>query len=107
MTIPYQGLTFGAMLVVAVGTAIYYYFTNRNTPMFHQHVQAELHLPPLPGTSTRSRSNSEIEDSCSICLDRLRASSVKTLNCRHVFHEYCINPWIEGHGTCPICRRNV
>lgn len=23
---------------------------------------------------------------------------------QHIFHETCILPWLELHGTCPICR---
>lgn len=23
---------------------------------------------------------------------------------QHIFHENCIIPWLELHGTCPICR---
>ncbi len=45
---------------------------------------------------------------CSVCLEDLETSAIKTLECSHSFHSYCINEWIS-HNTncymCPICRR--
>lgn len=26
---------------------------------------------------------------------------------QHVYHETCIIPWLELHGTCPICRKSL
>ena len=52
-------------------------------------------------------------DVCSICLveygphaelnggDELDAAQ---LRCRHLFHQSCIDKWLQNHDTCPICR---
>lgn len=32
--------------------------------------------------------------------------SVRQLNCDHMYHEACIVPWLELHGTCPVCRKS-
>ncbi|CAH2000145.1 unnamed protein product [Acanthoscelides obtectus] len=45
---------------------------------------------------------------CSVCWeDFLTGESVRRLPCQHVYHEPCIRPWLELHGTCPICRQNL
>ena len=42
---------------------------------------------------------------CPICMDNTDTSSQKTLaSCGHKFHESCINRWIRGNPSCPICR---
>lgn len=45
---------------------------------------------------------------CSVCWeDFLFKEMVHQLPCLHVYHETCIKPWLELHGTCPICRQNL
>ncbi|XP_018564243.1 E3 ubiquitin-protein ligase RNF126-B isoform X3 [Anoplophora glabripennis] len=45
---------------------------------------------------------------CSVCWeDFLSKENVRQLPCLHIYHEPCIRPWLELHGTCPICRQNL
>ncbi|KAL3278239.1 hypothetical protein HHI36_013577 [Cryptolaemus montrouzieri] len=45
---------------------------------------------------------------CSVCWeDFILNEDVRQLPCTHVYHECCIRPWLELHGTCPICRQNL
>ena len=42
------------------------------------------------------------EAECAVCL---AANVVDTvLPCSHVFCRECIQPWVEQHGDCPMCR---
>ncbi|XP_052889233.1 E3 ubiquitin-protein ligase Iruka isoform X1 [Anopheles moucheti] len=45
---------------------------------------------------------------CSVCFeDFVVGESVRKLPCLHVYHDPCIIPWLELHGTCPICRNSL
>ncbi|XP_035896244.1 E3 ubiquitin-protein ligase RNF126-A [Anopheles stephensi] len=45
---------------------------------------------------------------CSVCFeDYVAGEPVRKLPCLHVYHEPCIIPWLELHGTCPICRSSL
>ncbi|KAK7862368.1 hypothetical protein R5R35_014389 [Gryllus longicercus] len=45
---------------------------------------------------------------CSVCWEDFRLDEpVRKLACEHVYHENCIVPWLELHGTCPICRKTL
>eukprot|EP00271_Cylindrocystis_brebissonii_P002526 TRINITY_DN1320_c0_g1_i1.p1 TRINITY_DN1320_c0_g1~~TRINITY_DN1320_c0_g1_i1.p1 ORF type:complete len:1067 (-),score=179.36 TRINITY_DN1320_c0_g1_i1:802-4002(-) len=42
---------------------------------------------------------------CAICLEGFAGGEVVVpFSCAHCFHEACIEPWAEQHGTCPCCR---
>ncbi|XP_072385655.1 E3 ubiquitin-protein ligase Iruka isoform X1 [Diabrotica undecimpunctata] len=45
---------------------------------------------------------------CSVCWEDFQLrENVRQLPCLHIYHEPCIRPWLELHGTCPICRQNL
>jgi len=45
---------------------------------------------------------------CAVCQDQFQLSEkVKQLPCKHNFHTPCIEPWLEMHDSCPICRMNL
>jgi hypothetical protein len=49
------------------------------------------------------------ENECPICLIDYSDDDHKQLECpgNHKFHEICINAWLTGRNTCPICRTDV
>jgi hypothetical protein len=53
--------------------------------------------------------NGNNADSCCICLDNFENEEMLALlpQCRHFFHINCIEIWLIGRLTCPICRRDV
>ncbi|XP_069956802.1 E3 ubiquitin-protein ligase TTC3 isoform X5 [Cherax quadricarinatus] len=60
-----------------------------------------------PGPEWKGPVNEEgmkAEESCSICLEALSASSTVPLQCQHVFHEKCIKDWLKRQSNCPNCR---
>uniref|UniRef100_A0A914EGN6 RING-type E3 ubiquitin transferase n=1 Tax=Acrobeloides nanus TaxID=290746 RepID=A0A914EGN6_9BILA len=45
---------------------------------------------------------------CTTCMEEFKPNeSVAVLDCQHIFHRPCIDPWLERHNTCPICRQEV
>ncbi len=47
-------------------------------------------------------------DDCVICLSKINNNDkVKILDCKHKFHEECINGWLEIDNTCPTCRFEI
>lgn len=43
---------------------------------------------------------------CCICLDNLENETIKILNCKHQFHEKCINEVKKKYKiVCPLCRK--
>ncbi len=44
-------------------------------------------------------------DQCVICLIDFRDNDVCCrLECKHMYHKECIEPWLRHNGHCPLCR---
>ncbi|XP_033226423.1 E3 ubiquitin-protein ligase RNF126 isoform X3 [Belonocnema kinseyi] len=71
--------------------------------------------PPLPKkqieeipTTAVSQIQVDSKLQCSVCWEDFQLSEpVKQLPCQHFYHAPCIIPWLELHGTCPICRQSL
>ncbi|KAK5650450.1 hypothetical protein RI129_001479 [Pyrocoelia pectoralis] len=106
----HPGWTFGVMLAVAIGTAIYYYFNNENPRL--NYVYEDPYHPSAPSLqsntqSPRRRNSNDFQKNCVICFDVLKADSSRRLSCGHKFHESCINRWLSVNNSCPICRKTL
>jgi hypothetical protein len=53
--------------------------------------------------------NTNNDQLCSICHDTIQQQSIcRRLNrCQHVFHQLCIDQWLNNNQTCPLCMQNV
>jgi len=57
-------------------------------------------IPTVLLTQEQKEKNS----GCCVCWEDLDGE-VRLLECGHCFHSDCIVPWLELHGTCPMCRK--
>ncbi|MBP7075222.1 MAG: ankyrin repeat domain-containing protein [Rhabdochlamydiaceae bacterium] len=57
----------------------------------------------------KSIQNSNIEDVCPICQDKMEGGLVShnVDKVQHIFHEGCLTPWLKNHPSCPVCRIKV
>ena len=50
-------------------------------------------------------------EDCSICLEKLydeeNNKEIISLDCNHLFHKECVDPWITRNRNCPLCKRNI
>jgi len=53
-------------------------------------------------------------DNCSICLDDLYSeddlesnNDIIELKCKHMFHKKCLDPWVNEHKKCPLCKCEI
>ncbi|XP_037951602.1 E3 ubiquitin-protein ligase Iruka [Teleopsis dalmanni] len=71
--------------------------------------------PPLPKEKINEIPKHEVTSDevdkkvqCSVCWEDFRlGETVRKLQCSHLYHENCIVPWLDLHGTCPICRKSL
>jgi len=48
------------------------------------------------------------EATCNICLSEYEGGNeIKLLLCMHKFHKDCIDPWLDEHNTCPVCKYKI
>ncbi|XP_078489283.1 putative E3 ubiquitin-protein ligase DTX3 [Ciona intestinalis] len=47
------------------------------------------------------------KEECKICLYDINSSKIKTLPCKHRFHETCVNTALKVNNLCPICKQAV
>ncbi|KQK06445.1 RING-H2 finger protein ATL43 [Brachypodium distachyon] len=46
---------------------------------------------------------------CSVCLGAFQLEETVRLLpvCLHLYHVECIDPWLDAHSTCPLCRSDT
>jgi hypothetical protein len=46
----------------------------------------------------------DVNEKCPICFIVLKSETIVKTNCGHVFHQSCIDEWLQNRQTCPLCR---
>mmetsp|Transcript_30893 Transcript_30893/g.49984 ORF Transcript_30893/g.49984 Transcript_30893/m.49984 type:complete len:241 (+) Transcript_30893:164-886(+) len=77
---------------------------NRYTP------QLPMVFVPIPSFPYAKPSETQDSDdnTCSICINDYQVNEeLRALPCAHVFHRDCIDPWLKGKPTCPLCKLDL
>ncbi|KAJ7639028.1 hypothetical protein FB45DRAFT_741159 [Roridomyces roridus] len=63
----------------------------------------------LESATYKEWATAESDQRCPICLDDYQASDpvTKLGDCRHWLHKECLEQWLKGASTCPVCRKDV
>ncbi|KAJ0252731.1 RING-H2 finger protein ATL30 [Hirschfeldia incana] len=67
-------------------------------------------FPLFPFSSVKDLREDKHGLECAICLLEFEEEHVLLrllTTCYHVFHQECIDRWLESNKTCPVCRRNL
>ncbi|KAH9050246.1 hypothetical protein EDB84DRAFT_593596 [Lactarius hengduanensis] len=63
----------------------------------------------LPTAMFKEWRSAESDQRCPICLDDYQEddSVMKLSDCSHWLHKNCLQQWLRGATTCPVCRQRV
>ncbi|KAL9234502.1 hypothetical protein vseg_009370 [Gypsophila vaccaria] len=52
--------------------------------------------------------NSDNSNMCSICLSDYKEAEMLRMmpDCKHYFHQCCLDAWLKLNGSCPVCRNS-
>ncbi|CAE6215510.1 unnamed protein product [Arabidopsis arenosa] len=67
-------------------------------------------FPLFPFSSVKDLREDKYGLECAICLLEFEEEHIflrLLTTCYHVFHQECIDQWLESNKTCPVCRRNL
>ena len=55
-------------------------------------------------TNESMSTQSECSNECTICLLQYTDETKKATECQHIFHQECIDRWLQENNSCPLCR---
>ncbi|KAJ3694223.1 hypothetical protein LUZ60_009703 [Juncus effusus] len=66
-------------------------------------------ISSLPSFTYKRSENDGLSMECSICLSSVEEGEIVRVlpKCKHSFHGNCVELWLQGHKTCPVCRMEV
>lgn len=64
-----------------------------------------IYCPPR----TAKKKNKDDEDICTICMESVESGKMKKVqikNCKHKFHQACLQKWVSCNWCCPTCKQS-
>ena len=56
----------------------------------------------------KEKKNKKVCDvDCCICMESIFVDECKKTECNHMYHEGCLNKWLEESSSCPLCRAQI
>uniref|UniRef100_A0A6C0HHM3 RING-type domain-containing protein n=1 Tax=viral metagenome TaxID=1070528 RepID=A0A6C0HHM3_9ZZZZ len=48
-----------------------------------------------------------VQSECTICLLNYNEETKKITECHHIFHQECLDKWLQNNTSCPLCRTEL
>jgi hypothetical protein len=65
-------------------------------------------MPTRVFSAPDARSLNAETPTCAVCMcDAEAGDTLRRLPCGHEFHKTCVDRWLAGHRTCPMCKSDV
>lgn len=115
-SVVFVSISFIVLMIISLAWLVFYYiqrFRYANARDRNQRRLGDAAKKAISKLQTRTirKGDKETEsdfDNCAVCIEGYKANDVvRILPCKHVFHKHCVDPWLQDHRTCPMCKMNI
>ncbi|KAF4090776.1 hypothetical protein AMELA_G00054990 [Ameiurus melas] len=115
-SVVFVSISFIVLMIISLAWLVFYYiqrFRYANARDRNQRRLGDAAKKAISKLQVRTikKGDKETEsefDNCAVCIEGYKANDVvRILPCRHVFHKNCVDPWLQDHRTCPMCKMNI
>ncbi|XP_062379172.1 RING finger protein 150a [Sardina pilchardus] len=115
-SVVFVSISFIVLMIISLAWLVFYYiqrFRYANARDRNQRRLGDAAKKAISKLQVRTirKGDKETEsdfDNCAVCIEGYKPNDVvRILPCRHVFHKYCVDPWLQDHRTCPMCKMNI
>ncbi|KAG7239239.1 hypothetical protein INR49_029884 [Caranx melampygus] len=115
-SVVFVSISFIVLMIISLAWLVFYYiqrFRYANARDRNQRRLGDAAKKAISKLQVRTikKGDKETEsdfDNCAVCIEGYKPNDVvRILPCRHVFHKHCVDPWLQDHRTCPMCKMNI
>nr|XP_020447408.1 RING finger protein 150 [Monopterus albus] len=115
-SVVFVSISFIVLMIISLAWLVFYYiqrFRYANARDRNQRRLGDAAKKAISKLQVRTikKGDKETEsdfDNCAVCIEGYKPNDVvRLLPCRHVFHKHCVDPWLQDHRTCPMCKMNI
>ncbi|MEQ2222677.1 hypothetical protein ILYODFUR_028791, partial [Ilyodon furcidens] len=115
-SVVFVSISFIVLMIISLAWLVFYYIQRFRYANARDRNQRRLGDAAKKAISklqirTLKKGDKETEpdfDNCAVCIECYKPNDVvRILPCRHVFHKHCVDPWLQDHRTCPMCKINI
>uniref|UniRef100_A0A3Q2QDL1 Ring finger protein 150a n=2 Tax=Cyprinodontoidei TaxID=8087 RepID=A0A3Q2QDL1_FUNHE len=115
-SVVFVSISFIVLMIISLAWLVFYYiqrFRYANARDRNQRRLGDAAKKALSKLQVRTLKKGDKEtepdfDNCAVCIECYKPNDVvRILPCRHVFHKHCVDPWLQDHRTCPMCKINI
>ncbi|XP_051242680.1 RING finger protein 150a [Dicentrarchus labrax] len=115
-SVVFVSISFIVLMIISLAWLVFYYiqrFRYANARDRNQRRLGDAAKKAISKLQVRTikKGDKETEsdfDNCAVCIEGYKPNDVvRILPCRHIFHKHCVDPWLQDHRTCPMCKMNI